>query len=233
MLLPHIERGDIGVSEAKDQETRSHMWKAIKWVAIAAICILFFFICYKVYRVVTTPARVVGNASETVGDVVKSGTDAVKQGSSNIYNRLSIPVQDQRKLNRLSEAAFRTLSSMTPTKPEGVKERMLRASDLSGNQGQVCKMSLDFGSGPLEVYMAADNDAHETAKALGAKDDRIIRVVILTGADDLALNTSWDSEAKAWKMKWKATTVSKPATDETAEKRLFDVLGAASKRCGA
>ena len=179
----------------------------IKWVAIAFVTLVVLIICYTLYRAVSAPVRAVGNAAENVSEAVTSGADAVKEGASDIYNRLMIPTTHQRNLNRSADAAFNALSTMVPTEPDDVRDRVFRRTNFGGAQGRICEVSPDFGNGPVSVFVAADNKAYATAKALGAKTDRLIRMVIRTGADDIALNTSWDAEIDGWRMKWKATTM--------------------------
>jgi len=93
-------------------------------------------------------------------------------------------------------------------------------------------MTLDFGSGEIIAYAAADNEAHATAKSVGSKDDRLMRVVIKAADDDIDLNTAWDDEALNWVMKWKTTMVKKPISNEIAQARMVDILAAIPNQCG-
>jgi len=204
----------------------------LKWAFIAFIVAVFGYFGYKAVQIVTKPAEVVGDAAEGVSDAVKSGTETVKQGTADLLDRLFIPVTDQNSLNTLSETAFTVLNTMPASDPDGMKDRVFRAAALNGNAGRVCKMSLDFSNGEVPVFVAADNDAYATSKALGSTDNRLIRIVIQTEASDVALNTIWDSERKVWDIKWKATTVKKPISDSLAEERVIEILTATRQFCG-
>ena len=212
-------------------QNAGNVLNTIKWVAIAIVTLVFFFIGVKIYQIIAAPAAMVGDAVDGVSDAVKSSSEAVAEGTSSVINRLDIPTTDQRRLNRLSENAFTALSTMPAKEPEGIKERMFWSSNLGGHDGRVCEMELDFGNGAIPVFAAADNEAYATARALGSKDDRLMRFLIETGDEDVAINAVWDEDNQLWQMKWKRTTLSKPVSDSVAQARMFDVLGHVSKRC--
>ncbi len=203
----------------------------IKWVAIAFITLIVFLILFKIYQVVAAPAKAVGDAVGGVSDAVKSSSEAVVDGTSNVINRLDIPSSNQKQLDKLSEPAFTTLFEMPSTEPEGMRERMFRATNFGGNEGRVCKLGLDFGNGQVAVFAAADNEAHETARALGSTDDRLMRLMIQAGDDDISINVAWNEDSRQWQMKWKGTTLKKPASDAIAEARVTDILKAIPKQC--
>ena len=203
----------------------------IKWAAIAFVTLIVFIILFKVYQLLAAPAKAVGGAVEGVSDAVKSSSEAVAEGTSSVINRLDIPTTDQRRLNTLAEEAFETLNSMDVSEPDGVRDRMFRATNLAGSENRVCAMSVDFGNGDLPVFAAADNEAHATAKALGSTDDRLMRLLIQAGEDDVAINAYWDEEASLWRMKWKSTTLKKAASDDIAQARVFDVLSTVPTDC--
>ena len=203
----------------------------IKWVAIAVVTLIFFFVGYSVYKMIAAPAAAVGGAVEGVSDAVKSGSEAVAEGTSNIVNRLDIPAADQRRLNELSEKAFQALANLTPTEPEGIKDRMFRSTNLAGNDGRVCQLRIDFGNGEIDIHTAADNEAYETSRALGSTDNRLMRIIIQAGDEDIPINAIWDEASKNWAMKWKRTTLTKPVSDQVAQSRVLDVLRAVPKQC--
>lgn len=204
----------------------------LKWAFIAFIVAVFGYFGYKAVQIVTKPAEVMSDAAEGVSEVVKSGTDSVKQGTADLLDRLSIPVSNQRQFDTQSEATFTVLNTMTVSDPEGMKDRVFRATSLNGNEGRVCKLSLDFSNGDVPVFVAADNEAYATSKALGSNDNRLIRIVILAGDNDVSLNSSWDTETSEWILKWKATTVKKPVSDALAETRMLEIFKAVQKTCG-
>ena len=212
-------------------ENAGNLIGTIKWVAIAFVALVILIISYTLYRTLSAPVRAVGSAAEGVSDAVSSGAEAVKDGASDIYNRLLIQTSNQRSLDRAAESAFKALSTMPPTEANGVRDNVFRRAHFVGAENKICSISPNFGNGPVDVIIAADNKAYATAKAVGAKSDRLLRMVIRTGADDIALNTSWDEDKNGWVMKWKATTVNKEIEDNVAEQRILDILTAASKNC--
>jgi len=112
-----------------------------------------------------------------------------------------------------------------------MKDRLYRRTNFGGHEGRICKLDVETGTVTLPVTIAADNEAYSTAKALGSNENRLIRMVLNAGEDDVALRAEWDEAAGAWIMKWKATTVKKPVGDNVAEQRVMDVLGAAAVGC--
>jgi Sec-independent protein translocase protein TatA len=227
-----VEQAAGAVDKANTtMENASNVMSTIKWVAIAIVALVVFGGGYGIYKMIAAPAKAVGNAAESVTDAAKAGTDKVKDVTSDVINRLVVPATNQQKLDVAAERAFATLADMEPTKPAGVKDRMFRASKLGGNDGKVCELSIDFGNGAIPVFTAADNEEYATAKSLGAKDDRLMRIVFRLEDEELNFNTAWDEEAENWVMRWKATMVKKAIGDPAAERRILDVLTAIPKKC--
>jgi len=212
-------------------ESASNAFSAIKWTAIAVVTLTFVGGAYGVYKVVSAPAKAVGNAAGAVTESVKTGAGKIKESGSEVMNRLDIPTSDQAALNASSEAAFKALTTMAVTVPDGMKDRLYRRANFGGNEGRICKLDIDFGAGKLPVTLAADNEAYAMAKALGSNDNRLIRMILTAGDDDIDLRSEWDEEARRWVMRWKATTVKKPVGDDVAAKRIMDVLNATAKAC--
>ena len=212
-------------------ESASNAFSAIKWVAIAVVTLTLAGGAYGAYKAVSAPAKAVGNAAGAVTGTVKSGADKLKESGSEVMNRLDIQATNQTALNRTAEAAFKALSTMTENEPDGMKDRIYRRTHFSGHEGRICKLDVTTGTVSIPVTLAADNKAYATSKALGSKDNRLIRIILTAGEDDVALRTEWDSEAQNWAMRWKATTLKKEVGDAVAEQRIMDVLGAAAKGC--
>ena len=230
-----IDRGKKVVETAERTatvaESASNAFGAIKWVAIAVVTLTVAGGAFGVYKIVSAPAKAVGNAAGAVTETVKTGTDKIKQGSSEVMNRLDIPATNQAALNRAAETAFKALTTMVETDPDGMKERIYRRTNFSGHENRVCKLNVDFGAGAIPVSLAADNKAYATAKALGSKDGRLVRIVLTAGNTDIPLRTEWDAETQNWAMRWKATTIKKDVSDAVIEQRVLDVLGSAGKNC--
>lgn len=230
-----MERGkqamDTADRAATVVESAGNAFNAIKWVAIAVVTVTFAGGAFAIYKAVSAPAKAIGNAAGTVTESVKSGAGKIKDSGADVMNRLEIPSSNQTVLNAASEAAFDALTSMAATEPEGIKDRIYRRTHFGGHDGRICKLSIDAEALSIPVTLAADNEAYATAKALGSNDNRLIRMILTAGDDDVALRAEWDEEAKAWVMRWKATTVKKAVGDTVAEARVMDVLGAAATGC--
>ena len=203
----------------------------VKWLCIAFVALVILLIGHKIYKIITAPAAVVEKAADGMTDAMKTGTEMAKESAVGVINRLVIPASDQSKVNSLSNSAFEKLTSMEPTAPEGMKDRLFRRTNFGGNEGKVCSFDATFGDAPVPVHVAADNEVYAKAKALGAKGERLIRMVILVGKDDVSFNTSWDAESDNWVIKWKATTVKKPVDDVVAESRVLDILQSIAEKC--
>lgn len=230
-----VDRGKKAI-EAADRaatvaESANNAFGAIKWVAIAVVTLTFVGGAYGAYKVVSAPAKAVGNAAGAVTESVKTGADKIKESGAGVINRLDIPTANQAALNRAAEAAFTALTAMAATEPDGMKDRIYRRTNFGGHENRVCKIDVNTGTVSIPVTLAADNEAYATSKALGSKDNRLIRIILTAGDDFVPLRTEWDSETQNWIMRWKATTIKKEVSDTVAEERIMDVLGAAAKAC--
>ena len=223
-----IETADRAATVA---ESANNAFGAVKWVAIAVVTLTFVGGAYGVYKVVSAPAKAVGNAAGAVSESVKSGAGKIKDSGTDVMNRLDIPTANAAALNQAADAAFKALSTMAETAPDGMKDRLYRRTNFGGHENRVCKLDVDFGAGAIPVTLAADNEAYATAKALGSKDGRLIRMILTAGDEDIPLRAEWDAETQGWAMRWKATTLKKEVSDSLAEQRVMDVLSAAAKGC--
>ena len=200
---------------------KKHSWApAIKWVAIFLTMLLLFIVLYKAYRVASAPVRGVNTAAE-----------AMIEKTDQIANRLEVKVKKERTFGQLSETAFETLTQYPVRKPLNINERLFWAQNLRASNHQVCRFDLDFGNGPIPLYAAANNKTYATARAVGSKENRIIRVHIITGSPGVGLRAYWDQTEKAWKMRWRRMTVDKSFNDETAQQTLRRVLEAIPENC--
>jgi len=205
---------------AEPKTDRTEMWKAIKWLVIAFIACLITFGVWKAWSIATAPARVVGDAA-----------GSVKESVSGVVNRLDVPVKNTRRFNSAAEKAFAVLNELELSEPDGIKARTFRLTHMKGAQDKVCELSYDFGEGPIPVFVAADNKAHQGAKAVGAKADRLIRMVIVTPEQTLGLNTDYDVETKNWTLAWRPSTLKKPYEDSWAQAPILKILQSVSKSC--
>ena len=206
------------MSEAKPD--RTEMWKAIKWVAIFLVVCLAAFGIWKAWSVATAPARVVGDAA-----------GSVKTSVSNVVNRLDVHVKSQKRLNQYSDKAFTVLNDLSETEPSTLKERTFRLTNFKGAENKLCQLEYDFGQGAFPVYVAADNKAHQAAKAVGAKADRLIRIVIVSPAQTLGLNVEYEEQKEDWVLSWRPSSINKPYEDDWAAGPILDILKSVPKAC--
>ncbi len=231
MLERGKQVGEMAERASNAAEGASGAFNAIKWVAIAIVTLTIAGGIYGTYKVISAPAKAVGSAAGAVSESVKRSTDKIKQSGSEIMGRLEIATRNQSRLNTLAEKAFKALSNMEPREPSDLKQRVFWRSNFPGHEGRVCQFGVDFGNGELPVLMAIDHEAFATAKALGAKEGRVMRLLITAGEEDIAMRIDWDGERKKWVMKWRATTLKKPVSDAVAEDRILDVLRGAVNSC--
>lgn len=223
-----------GVAAVAD--TANNALSAIKWVAIAVVVCVLGLGGFAVYKVVSAPAKAIGDVAGGVSDAVKSGAGSVKDGASGVINRRVIPATDQAVLDRLADAAFDVVTGTPQTPAEGMKDRVFRTKNFPGSEGRICNFSLGFGGDALPIFIAADNKGYATSKSLGAKTDRLMRIMIRATGDDIAFVTEWEPDGDAapegaWVMKWKASTLKKPLADTDAAERVKAVLSEAATAC--
>jgi len=205
---------------AEPKPDRTEMWKAIKWLVIAFIACLITFGVWKAWSIATAPARVVGDAA-----------GSVKASVSDVMNRLDVPIKNKRRFNTTAEKAFVALNTMEISDPDGLKARTFRLTHLKGAEDKVCRVTYDFGAGAVPVYVAADNKGHKAAKTVGAKADRLIRIVIVTPEETLGLNTEYDVETKNWDLAWRPSSMKKPYEDSWAQEPVMHILRDVSRKC--
>ena len=206
--------------EPKPKPDRTEMWKALKWVAILLVVLLVAAGAFKVWSAVSTPARVVSDAASNV-----------KSGATSVLNRLDVPIRKQRSFDRAAAAAFAHLNELQGTEPDTVKARGFRMTNLRGAQNKICETSYDFGAGDVTVYLAADNAAHEAAKAVASTADRLIRIVIVSPEETLGLNAEFDESSGHWTLGWRTSSINKPHPDDWAERPVTNILKRVSKAC--
>ncbi len=199
---------------------RTEMWKAVKWTMILLVALLTAVGVYKAYKIATAPARVVSDAA-----------GSMKSGASAVLNRLQVPISKQRRFDSAANRAFARLNSMESIPAEGVKTRGFRLANFRGAQDRVCELSYDFGAGEVPVYIAADNAAHEAAKAVAANTDRLIRIVVVSPEETLGLNAEFDPLTKHWNLAWRPSSISKPYADSWAEGPITEILSLSAKSC--
>ena len=197
------------------------MWKAIKWTLILLVCLVVSIGVFKAWQVATTPARAVGDAA-----------GSLKSSANAVMNRLEVSIPKQRRFDKAATQAFAVLNNMEENPPEGVKARGFRIANLRGAQDRICETSYDFGSGAVPVFIAADNSAHEAAKAIASDADRLIRIVIVSPEETLGLNAEYDEAAAEWGLEWRPSSINKPYPDSWAAEPMLNILSRVPTACG-
>ena len=215
----------------KIAEGAGQAFSAIKWVAIAIVFAFFAVITTTIYKAVKAPVVAAGQVADAVTDTVKSGAESVKDSASELINRWDIAISAPEKFNKQAERAFEVITEMNPAWPLDARQRLYWSANLSGHENKVCSLSMKFGSDSIDVLIAADNKDYAASKALGAKTNRMMRIVLRAPGDDVPLNVIWDNDAQTWTLKWRSTTMKKPLDDATALARVNDVLISAGRLC--
>ncbi len=202
------------------KETTGSWLSTIKWIAILLTMMLLSAVLYKAYRVASAPVR-----------GVTSAADAVKEQADQIANRLEVDIVKDKTFDQLAETAFNILNAYPVRKPVNINERLFWAQNLRSSNHQVCRFDYDFGTGSVPIYAAANNETYATAKAVGSKENRVIRVHVITGSPGVGLRAYWDQTEAQWKMRWRRVTFNKSFNDETARMTLRKVLSAIPDQC--
>lgn len=205
---------------SEPKRDRTEMWRALKWTLILCVALVAAVSLFKVWHIATAPARAVGTATETF-----------KSGASAVFNRLDIPVKKSRNFDRAANAAFSHLNELPQTEPDTVKTRGFRMANLRGAQNRVCEMGYDFGAGDVPIFIAADNAAHEAAKAVGSQADRLIRIVVVSPEETLGLNVKYDEAAVHWTLQWRPSSINKTHPDSWAEAPMTEILRRVPQNC--
>lgn len=205
---------------SEPKRDRTEMWRALKWTLILCVALVAAVSLFKVWHIATAPARAVGTATETF-----------KSGASAVFNRLDIPVKKSRNFDRAANAAFSHLNELPQTEPDTVKTRGFRMANLRGAQNRICEMGYDFGAGDVPIFIAADNAAHEAAKAVGSQADRLIRIVVVSPEETLGLNVKYDEAAAHWTLQWRPSSINKTHPDSWAEAPMTEILRRVPQNC--
>lgn len=204
-----------------DQEaSRTEMWKTLKWGLILIVVLVIAACVFRAIHMASAPVRAVGSA-----------TESVKSGASAVMNRLDVPIKKQRAFDKAATAAFSHLNDLPQTEPENVKARGFRMANLRGAQSRVCELSHNFGTGDVPIFIAADNAAHEAAKAVASKADRLVRIIIASPKDTMGLHVEFDEASEHWDLSWRPSSINKPHPDSWAEGPMIEILRQVPKSC--
>lgn len=210
-----------------DQQRRIERHKTVRaglWVAALLIVAVILF---GVYRFVTAPVR-------AAKDTTASVTQSVDEAATAVLTVRHVEVQTGRRFARLAERAHSVLTALPASEPASLSERTFRATNLRGSRNQVCRFSMDFGGGSVEVFVAADNDEFATDRTMGGDGGRQVRLVFVTEEGALGLNAEFDDspEVQGWTLLWRRRNAArKPLSDAVAATRAQDALARVPDAC--
>ena len=113
-------------------------------------------------------------------------------------------------------------------------ERVFRRAHLRGSQDRVCRFALDFGSGPVAIWTAADNADFASNRAMNGEAERQIRIVFDTDGQTLGVSVQYEAmiDAPSWQLLWRRRdALIKPLTDATLSARTVQVLESIPDQC--
>ncbi len=214
-----------------DKQERVERQKTLRAILWIVALLIVAGILFGVYRTVTAPVRSVQNTTETVTQVVEETATAV-------LTRRHIGVAQGRRFARLSDAAFDVLADLPETAPTDLRERTFRIAHLRGSQNRVCRFEMDFGSGPVPVWAAADNAEYAANRSLGGQAHRQIRLVWETPGVVLGITAKYAAQytdaddAPRWELLWRRRdSMDKPLTDAVISARALETLAAIPEQC--
>lgn len=191
----------------------------------ALIVVAAFF--FGLYRVITAPVRVAQNTTESI-------TRTVEETATAVLTRRHIQVREGRRFGRLADRAHTILVALPQTKPATLGDRTFRLAHLRGSDSKVCRFTMDFGAGPVPVWVAADNRDFETNRELGGDGERQIRIVFHATDNILGLSAQYsaDDAAPGWALLWRRRdSVTKPMSDAVMSERAMNALAAVPEDC--
>lgn len=191
----------------------------------ALIVVAAFF--FGLYRFITAPVRVAQNTTESI-------TRTVEETATAVLTRRHIQVREGRRFGRLADRAHAILVALPQTKPATLGDRTFRLAHLRGSDSKVCRFTMDFGAGPVPVWVAADNRDFETNRELGGDGERQIRIVFQATDNILGLSAQYsaDADAPGWALLWRRRdSVTKPMSDAVMSERAMNALAAVPEDC--
>lgn len=215
------------MTEDLDKQARIERHKTIRMGLMFAALLIVTAILFGVYRFVTTPVRVAQNTTQTI-------TRTVEETATAVLTRRHIEVREGRRFGRLADRAHATLVALPQTKPPTIRERSFRLAHLRGSDSKVCQFTMDFGAGPIPVWVAADNRDYETNRELGGEGERQIRIVFQTRDNILGLSAQYagDGDAPGWALLWRRRdSLTKPVSDIVMSERAMNALTRIPEDC--
>lgn len=215
------------LTEDLDKQARIERHKTIRMglMLVALLVVLAFF--FGLYRFITAPVRVAQNTTESI-------TRTVEETATAVLTRRHIQVREGRRFGRLADQAHAILVELPQTKPATLGDRTFRLAHLRGSDSKVCRFIMDFGAGPVPVWVAADNRDFETNRELGGDGERQIRIVFQATENILGLSAQYEANADipGWALLWRRRdSVTKPMSDAVMSERGMNALSRIPEDC--
>lgn len=203
-----------------DKQARIERHKTIRMGLILVALLIVATILFGIYRVVTAPVRVAQNTTESI-------TRTVEETATAVLTQRHIKVREGRRIGRLADRAHAVLVALPQTKPATLRDRTFRLAHLRGSDSKVCRFDMDFGAGPVPVWVAADNRDYETNRELGGNGERQIRIVFQATENILGLSAQYTASetAPGWALLWRRRdSLTKPVGDSVMSERAMNAL---------
>jgi hypothetical protein len=210
-----------------DKQARIERHKTIRMGLMVAALLIVAAILFGLYRFVTAPVRVAQNTTESI-------TRTVEETATAVLTQRHIKVREGQKFGRLADRAHKILVALPPTKPATLGDRAFRLAHLRGSDSKVCRFIMDFGAGPIPVWVAADNHDFETNRELGGEGERQIRIVFQAKQNILGLSAQYETQADApgWALLWRRRdSLTKPVSDSVMSERAMNALSRVPEDC--
>lgn len=215
------------MTEALDKQARIERHKTIRMGLTLGALLIVAAILFGVYRFVTTPVRLAQNTTQTI-------SRAATETATAVLTRRHIKVREGRRFGRLADRAHGVLVALPQTKPASLRDRSFRLAHLRGSERKVCQFTMDFGAGPIPVWVAADNRDYKTNRELGGNGERQIRIVFQTTENILGLSAQYAGagDAPGWALLWRRRdSLTKPVDDVVMSERAMNALTRIPEDC--
>lgn len=210
-----------------DKQERIERQKTIRMGLLVVLALILCAVLFGVYRFITAPVRAVENTTQTI-------TRQAQETATAVLTRRHIRVDQGETFSTLADAAHHILINLPETTPATMGERVFRRAHLRGSQDKICRFEMDFGNGPIPVWVAADNADYATNRDLGGDAERQIRLVFETLDLTLGVSVQYEAmtETPLWQLLWRRRdSLNKPLTDGTISERAMNVLEAIPEQC--
>lgn len=215
------------LSKDLDKEARIERHKTIRAALWLVVLLILVAVLFGIYHTLTAPVRLAQNTTQSI-------TRTFEETATAVLTRRRIEVREGRRFGRLADRGHEILVALPQTKPATLKDRSFRLAHLRGSDSKVCQFTMDFGAGPVPVWVAADNRDFETNRELGGNAERQIRIVFQTRDNILGLSAQYagEGDAPGWALLWRRRdSLTKPVDDAVMSERAMNALTRVPEDC--